>query len=1060
MPVEDLGSGTAAWERFLDATLERADPVATPRMLARIAFLTDPILETPSGRTIPGLPGGRPNRAITRAAATALMSYGNPAGDATQRMWLFLGLSQSVKHYREPEPGEPDELPVVLQRLKDAVSVGAGLGPDTHAWALIRLADMRRNTHEHALGRAAADEGIGLLEEAPLPGDGPLPALAEATGHADWLPDHQEVRTYLLVKGLGWSAISSRMLRDFPAAIAQRDRQIEKARLLPQRPFVLCNALGQRAELARSLGDVATALPLLDEQEEVARRSGQADARVRFLLSAAQSALFFDDWDGSIRLRRERIVTRLEPLLDVPVDPSPAGLLTVLPDLKDRGHRSALTGVGNDAYDSARCLIDSGRARQDATVREEARGYLDVAAEAWSDIALNGRTAVGFRRLELDALEGVAGDPLTVGRRMVAYSRAWRRAAGQRRSAIKAVAYGAPGDGEVLDRLNELLAGAPAVEAAHLSVGIANWHLHHGGVLADGGDRLAARLAWQRAGDAAATAISGLTVDRADGPPVLLNATEVLEAFLIQGVAIRQRREAGDPSPEVSEGAELTLRLRSLPAIAQRFTASGTPVQRQVLDRLYEQWLADTLQLAVRQGALDSVDQTAEVMRRDLVGAVLYAIADNPLAPEQVAVLARQLRASLRATSEDLEGESGASSNAKGPGDDGQGSDGPGISPHRRAANVAAQLDKTLDVVGSVLGPLARSMFDPRTVLLHTTTATAQRLYPDRAGAVLSLILFHSGEEPLVLRRMSWRPAPDTELLEHVDVVPAPRWLPGLGIDDHPDRFFARLARLPEVLLPRPLLDVLAAADVDHPLPLTVIPTGLLTVPFAALQVGDRLLLDVASLAVVQSLQAAENLSRPGVTPTIEALEVGVYDTARLPFARQEWEALQLHHPGTRPASSIRELAALLGDPRALGAPGVLALAVHGSRGADGWTQAKQLPSGEVLTSVHVLEWYLPQLVVGASCNTDIRADAGGELGGFPLAFQLRGAVSIVGSLHYIEDEATAQIMALFYAATAAGMGAAAALRQAQRSWIAADRRHRLPEMERWAYLLCYGLSG
>jgi CHAT domain-containing protein len=231
-----------------------------------------------------------------------------------------------------------------------------------------------------------------------------------------------------------------------------------------------------------------------------------------------------------------------------------------------------------------------------------------------------------------------------------------------------------------------------------------------------------------------------------------------------------------------------------------------------------------------------------------------------------------------------------------------------------------------------------------------------------------------------------------------------------------------------------------------------------LAVPLAMLPIGERLLLDVATLSVVQSLQAAEMMARSDIGLDVQPLDVGVYDKTRLPHAEYEWNALRQHRPGVRSAASLDDLAAFFAHPDQRGCRGVLALAVHGSRGVDGWTQAKELPNGELLTTGHVLQWYVPALVVGASCNTDIRADAGGELGGFPLAFQLRGAVNIIGSLHYIEDEATAQIMALFYAATSAGMSAAAALRDAQRSWIAVDRSERFSAMERWAYLLCYGV--
>jgi hypothetical protein len=364
------------------------------------------------------------------------------------------------------------------------------------------------------------------------------------------------------------------------------------------------------------------------------------------------------------------------------------------------------------------------------------------------------------------------------------------------------------------------------------------------------------------------------------------------------------------------------------------------------------------------------------------------------------------------------------------------------------------QLSGALDVVGDILGPVARDLFDPQSVTRHTAWTAASALYGDGPGASLVLL---AGEDVRVLRHLRWRTAAGESWRDELDIVEAPAWLPELSPGEDQDAFFARLALLSEVLLPARLIDVLAATGHDQPFPLAVIPTGLLSIPFAALRAGSLLVLERAVVAVAQSLQAIESLATAR-TDSTGGLELAVYDTTGLRHADLELAALRRHRPSVRNAETLAEIKRLLGDPAVGRAPGLLALAIHGRPGRDGWTQAKRLPSGESVTPGHVLCWYVPTLVVGASCNTDIRIDSGGELGGFPLAFQLRGAVNIVGSLYYIEDAATAEIMALFYAGTAAGSGTASALRAAQLQWIAEDRADRLSAYQRWAYLVTYGL--
>jgi hypothetical protein len=568
------------------------------------------------------------------------------------------------------------------------------------------------------------------------------------------------------------------------------------------------------------------------------------------------------------------------------------------------------------------------------------------------------------------------------------------------------------------------------------------------------GDVGGAEQEWLAAGTDGRTAVAGLTIARPGGPPVLLDPAAVVDAFQVQGRALQRLR--GLPGREAArdEQAELELRLASLPAIAQRFTACGSPSQRQVLDQLYRPWLVETVELAVALHHTDGTDITAEVLRRDLLGSVLYAIAADPMAPEQIAELARRLTAALSARAADTT----ESSDPADPGSAGSHRDGGDIDAATRAGNIAEQVDQALDVVGGVLGPVARTLFDPRTITAHTARTVAERLYPDRAGAVLSLLLVDRAGRPRVVRRLCWRTGRGEPLRDAVDIVAAPDWLVGLSTEGDQDEFFARIGLLTEVLLPRPLLDVLTHTDPERPLPLAVVPTGLLAVPIAALPLADELVIDRAVVSVAQSLQALDTLAAATRSETDEALKIAVYDTANLKYAGYEWQELRRHHPAARPARTLREIDQLLADAAVQSAPGLLALAIHGARGLDGWTQAKQLPSGERITTGHVLQWYVPALVVGASCNTDIRSDAGGELGGFPLAFQLRGAINIVGALHYIEDQSTAEIMSRFYAATANGMPTAAALRHAQREWTSEDRRTRLSAFERWAYLLTYGL--
>ncbi|MBO3089476.1 CHAT domain-containing protein [Cellulomonas dongxiuzhuiae] len=1040
-PADDLGEGLDAWRRFIDAAVVADDPGTTPFVLASVAVAHAAPSFLPEDAPRPGLPEGAPNAAMLRHIGTELLRWSGRTSGTRGATWRVLGLALATRHPKEGR-GPVDELAQRLRDVQAAADTAADIDPTLHAWALIELAATQRNTHELGAALETAKTALAVARAQRSQDDTPIPVLTDATGGAVWVPGHRAAQVMLKARAVARVAIARHMLRDYAGAGAARDEQIEiSATIRDQYPSLYASALSLRSETALSLGDLPTALRRADELAAWARDSTDTTTRRTHLRRASELALFLDDWDRARELRLERLRLCLAQVLDPVPALEPAAVHAELPALVRRGRRKSLTGIGNDAYELARLALGSGAAEHDPAARAEARAWLDVATDAWEDIALNGAVAVRYRLLEVDALDG-SRSPLEVGRGMVECSRRWRRVAGRRRAAVRAARLGAPGDREVLARLEELTADAPTLDRARLDRGIARWHLRAADELT--GDARTQELAEARRH--AADSAAGLVLHRPDGTVLDLDPEARIDALQLQVDATVALRDAGAVVDGIDEAAELALRVATLPAVAQRFAASGSRTRRLALESRYRSWLRGTIVLAARLQDGDAVDQVAEVLRRDLVGTILYGLTQDEMAPGQIAELARELTATLNATVEDLDAGDDPS-----PGDP---------SPRHRAVTLDDQFDQTLDVMGRVLGPVARTLFDPRTVGDHTVTGALDSAYGTHRAAVLSLVLLPS-DEPLLVRHLAWRAEDDGPVAEHLDVVPAPDWLAELEVGDEPHRFFARVTALPPTMLPAPLAALLAT-ETAHPLPLTVVPTGLLGVPFTALVSGGRLVLETASVATAQSLQAVRTLAGLAA-PDAEGTppwDVAVYDLVRLTHTEEERAALLAQRPRTREPRTLAEMRAALADPARRGAIGILALAVHGTRGADGWAQVKVLPSGELLTTSHVLQWYLPRLVVGASCNTDIRSDAGGELGGFPLAFQLRGAATIVGSLHYVEDAATAEIMAVFYAAVGAGMGTADALRHAQLTWVNRDRAARLADKSRWAYLLCYGLPG
>ncbi len=167
-------------------------------------------------------------------------------------------------------------------------------------------------------------------------------------------------------------------------------------------------------------------------------------------------------------------------------------------------------------------------------------------------------------------------------------------------------------------------------------------------------------------------------------------------------------------------------------------------------------------------------------------------------------------------------------------------------------------------------------------------------------------------------------------------------------------------------------------------------------------------------------------------SPSIErALLVGVAD-AQAPRVRDEVIALKgLFKDSTALLDREATLEAL--RERAAAAD-VLHLACHGQfrsdnplfsslRLADGWLTVRDAYRLELNCG----------LVVLSACETGMSAVApGDELIGLARGFFSAGAPSLLLTLWTVDDEATAELMAIFYSRLLEGKGAASALRHAQ----------------------------
>ena len=177
----------------------------------------------------------------------------------------------------------------MLDGMRAAAEAGVALGPRFEAWVYLRLARLLREGLRDQDGYDTAERALRLLLDMPPDhGEEPNPVLLAATGGAGWLMSAGQMSIMLEYRARTWRGIEANMLRRYERSASERDQAIVLARQLRDQPMILCQAYGERASLARSLGDVATALRLLEEQRVDAERSESRLAYLRHLMTASQ----------------------------------------------------------------------------------------------------------------------------------------------------------------------------------------------------------------------------------------------------------------------------------------------------------------------------------------------------------------------------------------------------------------------------------------------------------------------------------------------------------------------------------------------------------------------------------------------------------------------------------------------------------------------------------------------------------------------------------------------------------------------------------------------------
>lgn len=253
---------------------------------------------------------------------------------------------------------------------------------------------------------------------------------------------------------------------------------------------------------------------------------------------------------------------------------------------------------------------------------------------------------------------------------------------------------------------------------------------------------------------------------------------------------------------------------------------------------------------------------------------------------------------------------------------------------------------------------------------------------------------------------------------------------------------------------------LLAPASAPANVPLLIIPDGLLSyVPFAALRTDGRYLIERNPVSYAQS---ATLFGRSAGEPAANALAFTPFAAPtdqplpHLPFTNDEAAALRAHYPATHLSAGAATRAALLDSLPY----GILHLGTHAraNRTADAAPLIHTATEPLLLPDIYGMRLN-GALVTLSACNSNVGPLARGEgVLGLGRAFRAAGAGGVVASLWSLNDRATADITARFYADLAAGQTKPRALHNAQLAYLGrTDLPAYLKSPYYWAGLTYYG---
>ncbi|MEX5296840.1 CHAT domain-containing protein [Kocuria sp. CPCC 205268] len=851
-----------------------------------------------------------------------------------------------------------------------------------------------------------------------------MPGLA--AGSPGWLPEDRITRTVVALTAASLISDCTSALGRYTDWKQSINLRLELAgSIRDQRPYYLARALMGKAGLARAVGDRPGFLAVEQELEKLAAEDNGDGDLIRPLFGVRTSnAAIMRDWTTYLKVAQERLsfvlqlVRRQAEEADLP--DRLETVEEVLDFLHARGDRTLTAAIGNACLNQGTALYHRG----DTRIREEAvdtaLSLFRTACHAYEGYGGNGFSAVRLSRARM--LVSAATHRIKTAEatdEFLELSHIGLEGALRRNALLEAARLGTPGDERVLARLEEVLAGPVSTHHPRLKAALALWHRRNAQINVETANwELVEALAREAAGE---LVVEGRHLD---APLSLECWSTVLEAH---------RHQHGDTSPE----QEMQISLQAVHCLAVHLLTVTHPAERARVAQEHAQVYPDAADLAVRLGDAQAAELVMEAVRRNRVGLLLGELSTNPEVGQVVREAASRIVAANAAVPDirDITDQDASRSWTT-----------------RSVADITANQAAALEAAASVIGPASVLADFGQLPVLRSEHLVRQGLAAGRARAVLQLYRVPA-PTPGGQDRLFWAvTVPDGDQVVSTCGLSLLPYIGEFSLEEAD--FWTVHAALAFLLLPEPLRTYLRDNRGQWPVELVIVPTGLLGIPFDNLAVDDEtLLIDCADVVFTGSLAMTDALSsRPPEDAAPKWLSV--YDHHRLAHAVTESQAMANSHA---PVDQAEGAAAL---HQALGGAGrdyeVFALGVHGSQDRTGWGQTKLLPDGTSVTAAEALRWSAPRYSVLSSCHSTMETIEGSELSGFPAALLLRGSTTVIGSLHAIDDAATAAVMARCWILLGAGHPPSHALAEAKRQWLH-HHPDQWPQPWLWAPLITYG---